>query len=822
MSSPIDSSQWMYASGGFYNNVVNQSLRFNDGDAAYLSKTYGSAGNRKTWTLSFWVKFSTIQAQTLFATRTDTNPYGEIRFESDGGFFFFGYTGSAYQYRFDTTQLFRDVSAWYHFVFAMDTTQSTESNRTKIYVNGSQITAFDNETYPSLNLDTNVNSDVEHDFGYDVNGTTQAFDGYLAEVNFIDGTALTPASFGETKSGIWIPKDTSGLTFGTNGFRLQFKQTGTSQNASGIGADTSGATTHFAVTDLVASDSNMPDCPENNFATLNPLDNYNTGATFSEGNLKWTIGGADGASRSTYVMTAGKWYMEFLNNNDYIGVVSGNADITTMNGTQTIYYAQDGTKRVNGTSSSYGASFADGDIIGIALDLDAGTQTVNFYKNNAAQGSLNLTDVGNEGYSVSCGSGSGSTNATANFGQDGSFAGAKTAQGNADGNGVGDFFYAPPSGYIALCSANLPDPAIDPAEDDTPADYFNTVLYTGNAGTQSITGVGFSPDWLWVKNRGTTYSHALVDSVRGATLSVSSDSTAAQRTSDITSLDSDGFSLQFVTATGSYSENQGSQAYVAWNWLAGTAFSNDASATSVGTIDSTGQINAKAGFSIIKYTGTRTGDAGETGTPTTIAHGLGKKPTMVLTKRLDAANRWNVWHQGDQPDTTYLNYQLQLDSDGASNNAGWQRTDTGFSTTVFCPARHSYDDVNAAEYIAYVFADVAGYSKAGSFIGNGNADGPFIFTGFRPAWVMFKQSSAAGGWNILDNKRQTFNDATGLPRLYANTTAAEEDGNTMEGQADFLSNGFKLRSNHSSGNTNTKTIIYLAFAEQPFKYANAR
>ena len=168
-------------STGFYNNVVTQSLRFEDGDAAYLSKTYGSAGNRKTWTLSFWIKFSTIQAQTLFATRTDTNPFGEIRFESDGGFFFYGYTGSAYQYRFDSTALFRDTSAWYNFVFLMDTTDGTEGNRTKIYVNGSQLTAFDNSTYPTQNLDTNVNNAVEHDFGYDVNDKN--LDSYFYKVS---------------------------------------------------------------------------------------------------------------------------------------------------------------------------------------------------------------------------------------------------------------------------------------------------------------------------------------------------------------------------------------------------------------------------------------------------------------------------------------------------------------------------------------------------------------------------------------------------------------------------------------------------------------
>ena len=223
-------------------------------------------------------------------------------------------------------------------------------------------------------------------------------------------------------------------------------------------------------------------------------------------------------------------------------------------------------------------------------------------------------------------------------------------------------------------------------------------------------------------------------------------------------------------------------------------------------------------FSIVTYTGTRTSDGGETGTPTTIAHGLGKKPAVVITKARETTTnaRWNVWHQGYQPDQTYLNYQIWLNEPDGSNNAGWQRTDTGFSTTTFCPARYSWDDVSGIDYVAYCFAEVEGFSKFGSYTGGGT-DFPFVYLGFRPSFLMVKNANVANSWRLWDSARNEFN----LTSKYLSP-----DTNGLEGSinidVDFLSNGFKLRGSNSSINGSGNTIIYMAFAEAPFRYANAR
>ena len=285
MSGPFGSSQWMYSSG-FYSHTISNSLRLNDGDSPHLAITPGSAGNRRTFTWSAWIKLGDLangtDQITLFdASSSSSEQHGIVY--SGQQFYVFGYT-SSFTYRKLLTAQHRDPSAWMNLVVAFDTTDGTAADRIKIYVNGTRQTDFSGtNTNPSQNYDTGFNNTVAHGLGGRIYDTANYFDGYISEVNLIDGTALGPDSFGQTKDGIWIPKNTSGLTFGTNGFRLEFKQTGTSQNASGIGADTSGETNHLSVTNLVAGDV-MADSPTNNFATFNPL-NLPAAAVLSEGNL---------------------------------------------------------------------------------------------------------------------------------------------------------------------------------------------------------------------------------------------------------------------------------------------------------------------------------------------------------------------------------------------------------------------------------------------------------------------------------------------------------------------------------------------------------
>ena len=812
MSGPFGSTAWMYSSGdaGFYDFPISNSLRFEDGDSALLSRTPSSASNRDTWTWSAWVKRGNIgAAKGLFAAPEGTSgntAYLDIIFTAADELAVSSY---ATLYR-KTTRLFRDPSAWYHLVVAVDTTDGTADDRIKIYVNGVQETSFVTNNAKTQNEDTGINSAVVHEIGDGGNH----FDGYMAEVNFVDGSQLTPSSFGETKNDIWIPKDTSGLTFGTNGYRLEFKQTGTgTASSSTIGADTSGNDNHWTSTNLVASDV-VPDSPTNNFATLNVLDTGGSNATYSQGNLKIvTNTGSNSQAVSTIpIPSTGKYYWEVhitatsgtISDNSRIGIQVGSAVTPSLD----VRYKSDGNKSVNNSGSGYGASYAANDIISIAVDGDS--NTVTFYKNGASQGAISYT-MG-ETYLPIITEASGTINITygTNFGQDSSFAGVATAQGNADANGIGDFYYAPPSGYLALCTANLPAPVatVDPAEGGSPQDYFNTVLYTGagsGADANTVNTVGFQPDFTWIRNRGDAEAHVLQDSVRGVAKFLQSDTTNQDQNTgggDIKAFNSSGFILGYTNNR----SNATNDTYVAWNWKAGTAFSNDASATGVGSIDSSGSVSADTGFSIISYTGT--GSAG------TVAHGLSSAPDMILIKDRDNATyNWVVYHSANTsaPETDYLRLNL---ANATADYDHWN--DTAPTSSVFSLSSYDWANKNSDAMIAYCFAGVDGFSKFGKYTGNGNTDGPFVYTGFRPAWVMVKRTDASGHWAIGDTKRLGYN-VDNNP-VYANLTNVEGTDDWI----DFVSNGFKIRASTGDFNTNNGTYIYMAFAEQPFKYANGR
>ena len=326
--------------------------------------------------------------------------------------------------------------------------------------------------------------------------------------------------------------------------------------------------------------------------------------------------------------------------------------------------------------------------------------------------------------------------------------------------------------------------------------YFNTKLYTGNAGTQSITGVGFSPDFIWGKNRSSVTNHALVDTVRGNTKYVKSSTNAAEATitNMVTAFGSDGFSL------GADSDMNGSSAnQVAWNWKAGTT-----SIPSGGSLAPTAvSINATSGFGIYKYTGNGAGVR-------TIAHGLGVIPKMIIVKKLDGAIDWAVYHA-----SLPLSNNLELNNTDAAvaNNLWWSSRPT--SSLIHFNGDNQVNG-NGSTYVAYVFADVQGYSKFGSYTGNGNADGTFVYTGFSPAFVMVKRTNGANSWNIKDNRRNNASTSFNInPRnatLLPNDSAADQDANAL----DFLSNGFKNRSTGNDVNNASGSYIYMAFAENPF------
>ena len=434
---------------------ISNSLRFDRGDSPYLNRTPSSAGNRQTWTTSFWIKRTSLgTSQHIFSTYTGTASINtQCDFRTDNTFQFYDSPGTgSYNWYYLTNRVFRDVSAWYHFVLAVDTTQSSASDRVKIYVNGVQETSFSSSTNPSENDNTaDWNNNSEHRIG---RHSSNYLDGYLTEFHNVDGSQLLPTSFGKfDTNGVWIPKKYTG-TYGTNGFFLEFKQTGTSQNSSGIGADTSGNDHHWAVNNLAATDI-TEDTPTNNFATLNAVDT-SSNITLTEGNTIGTANSNHSASRATIGLNSGKWYWENKIISDSggpaVGVMAANAPLSDqLNSTPSRFYRDSGQKISDGTGSSYGNTYTTNDIIGVALDLDNGA--IYFYKNGTAEnsGTAAFTDLlsatteswlpaiklYNEAISI-------------NFGNP-SFS---ISSGNTDGK-YGNFEYAPPSGYYALCTKRL-------------------------------------------------------------------------------------------------------------------------------------------------------------------------------------------------------------------------------------------------------------------------------------------------------------------------------------------------------------------------------
>ena len=516
------------AAGAFYPTTIDQSLRFEDGDTAYLSRTPASAGNRQKFTWSGWIKRGNISQYGFIFVVGDATNHDFLLLRDTNVLEAGGEYGST-NYRIRTSALLRDPSAWYHIVWSVDTTQATGGDRQKLYVNGVLQTVTNYTTVYPQNQNTYVNSTSAHRIGTYLTGSS-SFDGYMAEVHFTDGTAYTADDFGELKSGIWIPKEPS-VTYGTNGFKLTF------EDSSSIGDDTSGEGNDWTVNNLVASDV-VPDSPTNNFCVLNTIyKGENTTHTLYEGNLKWESTGDD-RMHGTVGITSGKWYWEgyYLTasgTNLYMGV--RNSDSILVTDGASFYRTSAGEIWVNGASSQTGVTAAvQTDVIGIAFNADDGELSV--YLNGSQIGStatgITIDAAGMMPF-VGNGNGSGTKRVVFNFGQDSTFAGNITAGGNTDANGIGDFKYTVPSSYLALCTSNLPDPVIDPAQDATPEDHFNVVTWsgTGSGTDRSFTGVGFSPDLVWTKRRDSgegNSNHQLYDAVRGVNNYLASNSTAAE------------------------------------------------------------------------------------------------------------------------------------------------------------------------------------------------------------------------------------------------------------------------------------------------------
>ena len=933
------------AAAGF---KIERSLRFNDNDSAHLTRTPSSDGDRRTWTWAAWVKRANLGGyQSLFADQVIGGTDGAaLFFTLDNSIRFEEYTGGGFQWKLQTTQLFRDSSAWMHIVAVLNTTASTANERVRLYINGSEVTDFATRTNPSQNFQGSLNrariTDIASYGAFD----TSYFDGYLADVHFIDGQALAPTDFGEfdATTGVWNPKAYSG-TYGTNGFHLDFSDD--SSNAA-LGTDSSGNSNTWTVNNLSvasgAGNDSLLDSPTNyeassgnnggNYATLNPL--QNGGLTLANGNLdvskadiNWRL------TTGTIGISSGKFYWEYIattaSDNHIVGVCDTRPNIQTYIGefTPGWAYQTNGRKTHNNIFTNTTAANSGGEIIQIAVDMDAGK--IWFGINNTYIDSGNPSTGANPAYSNLSGtvlpaiSLFGTISGSFNFGQR-------------------PFAHTPPTGYKSLCTQNLDDPTIADG-----SDYFEAKTYTGNGGTLAVTGLEFSPDLVWIKSRSQTSFHVLCDAVRGAGVVLSSNRTTGDTDNSdsqnaFKSFDSNGFTVGQGAA---WSVNDSSQTHVAWAWDAGSSntpisagslnssaydssqtwsngwdsnlnpsfpgtrsFDGDISTggvvalgstatwtvpnsgyaissslrvygrleTSSGgftitfsdsststipvnatkqwhtisgaagktitsiavtkaangdegifhaveidgkilldngvtpvdnfpSIASTVRANQTAGCSIVSYTGS--------GSAASIGHNLNAKPEFIIVKGRTNVDGWGVQHV-----SIGATNRLRLNTADASQALSGYWNDTDPTSSVFHVGGDAATSGNNVDYIAYCFAPVEGYSAFGSYTGNGSADGPFVYTGFKTRWLMIKSSSNSGeDWLILDTARDTYNDGDSSA-LYASLSHA--DNSTLAITTDILSNGFRCIGTNAAINANGYTYIYAAFAEHPFKTARAR
>ena len=774
------------------NASIANSCIFDAASNVSLTRTPSGAGNRKTFTVSVWAK------RCVLTDAAGNNTYGQriLNVGASGSSFFDikwsgsgdteganrlhirEYSSSAEQIEYWTNRTFEDTSKWYHILLQVDTTQVSSGDRIKLYVDGDQVTSWYRANAPSSNFDTLVNSTVLHNIGRFTGATSNNLSGYLAEFNLVDGSIVAPSTFGltDTSTGRWIPKSLTGITYGTNGFRLTFA------DSSAFGDDTSGNGNDYASSNLVSTDQ----------TTDSPTQNHNTFASFasgtsaSEGNLTVSTGTTNGdtqcVAQAGFGVATGKWYWEAKITTVGAGLY-GWKDDANAGGSQAVNTSSNGTHSTNNSAGmlstaasgafSAGSWFIDGgygdevnyttvstnDVLMFAIDLDTGKGYCG--KNgtwfNSANPANGTGEIGGCHYA----------NGVNKF-----YPMARRLDANsvAEYNfGQRSFAHTPPTGFSALQQDNLP-----------------------------ATDKGVS-DLVIIKNRDAADSWIWQDSLRG-NQEYGSSSTATQYNTAIV----DG--VQKFLAGGFSTEdndaiNTSGESYVAYNFhLNGGTTTTDSS----GTLSTELQANATAGFSVGKFTVSGSGNV-------TWAHGLGGVPEMGILCAYNSTNSGTTYHHKIST-TPYSSGLFLTNSNSAftsSNIWGLAKPTstlwTGLVGSLFTAGE---------PYIFYSFRGIEGFSKFGSYVGNGNADGPFVYTGFKPAWLMIKRTDVANSWGINDSTRNPFNPAKQI--LWADYTLADE--NRGDRPIDLLSNGYKVRALSSETNCNASggTYIYMAFAEHPF------
>ena len=793
---------------------VGNSALFNGTN--YLARTPSSTGVEEKGTLSRWIYRDTPGHQcSVFAAYISSTQLFQIYFPTDDTLHVYNYSGG-YDWQLATTQVFRDIG-WYHIVVAIDTTQATESNRAIIYVNGERVTALATENYPSLNFVNDFNTaSVPNYFGtYDGAGGNGGLKGYAAETVWIDGSQLTPTSFGEyDSSGLyWTPKssdDIKTLTFGTNGFYLD--------NTTNAQTDASGNGNNFTNNNTVTLSTNTP----TNINTLmNPLSMFQS-MSLANGNNKVTFTAATytGNIFTIPIPPTGKWKMEvdmtaITGGLIRMGIIEkteyspknmatnipfdhsslGNPDfntISTSGGNASAIGRVDGTDYNFASEANGSRVVSNGDRWGLYYDADSGK----FWAAND-DGSGDTTyfyeDSGGTAGNPATGS---NPLATSNTSKSYQFYVTGYSDPTANRNFLfkeeADWILTTPTGYAPLTTANIALATTRTASDTTK--YFETTLYEGSGSEQSVQSdtTTNTSAFSWIKNRDATDNHMLFDRVRGATKDLHSNTNDIEVTNAQTVK---AFIGGGVTLGTDVEVNTNNESYVLWNWMIGT--SGNGSSNEDGSINTTATlVDTTLGLSVSKYTGT--------GANATVGHGLGVAPNIMFIKNLGVTDSWAVYY-GDNTDYLVLNTTAATVDD----NTMWN--DTTPTSSVFSVGSNHQVNASSETYIAYCFAN-SQFISVGSYIGNGNADGTFIPTlnslgvSIQPSWIMIKASSRTSPWTMYDTSRLPYN---------VNTKALEADANTAEqthGAAiiDIDTGGFKPRGSSYYLNESSATYTYLA------------
>ena len=787
------------ASGGVDTGDIPASLRHRRSGSCYSQRTPTTAGNRLVWTYSVWFQSGSLGTQQwLLDAGTDGNNESAIVLEANDTLQIYNYVAASYGKWIITNAVRRDPSSFYHLVVS-----SNGTTWFKVYLNGVELTSFSTNTGTNgTNWFFNSSSHFMR-AGARFNGTNY-FDGQIARECFVANSALAASDFGyfNTETNEWVTKTAAQVKAvvdagGANSSMRDFDDPNFATY--NVGKDYSSKGNHwtpnnFSLTAGTSYDY-MKSVPGNTYCIASEIDKGANPAstTLTEAGLKSACSAVTGGSSvcGTMGIPEGKFYFELtptaIGNGIILGVTSRTSGAPSGS---VVGYVFDGNKNIAGSASAYGATYANNDIIGVAVDTTA--NTIEFFKNNTSQGVItNSTYIVPECKPLHWNnSSSGSSTVQHNYGQ------APLHASSTYHSAAGGYFrYAPPTGYKALCQANMPDPAIL-----NPENHVETLLHTGNGTSQNVTGTKFQPDLAWIKSRNTNYWNFLYDSVRGATKALVSNSTNAEATyaAGLTGFLSNGISL------GNQSDVNGSTyTYVDWLWKAGGA----AVTNNAGTVSAQVSANVNAGFSIATFASPAAGDF-------SIGHGLSKAPGLVIAKATNGNTfNWAVFHVGVCTNGQFL----RLNTTDAKQTPGGNVWGAAIPSATLVNLTATGAVEASKNCVAYCFAEIPGFSKIFSYTGNGSADGPFVHCGFKPKFVLIKASSAAEQWGLIDSVRSVDNPSNEY--LIANSANAEDTVYLV----DILSNGFKPRVGAGFAlNGSGTTYIGIAFADVPAKYSLAR